>query len=91
MEMRGEKVDVHTIRQNVKDRAKEFGEDVKTSAQNIGNKAKEFADTRGKEFATEVRDAARRTSSGLGHVIGVLFKAFSYSLPEALRLAYWLP
>src|SRR6476620_3765 len=76
MEMKGEKVDVHTIRQNVKDRAKEFSEDVKTSAQNLGNKAKEFADTRGKQFASEVRDAARRTSSGLGHVIGVLFKAF---------------
>jgi phage shock protein PspC (stress-responsive transcriptional regulator) len=76
MEMRGEKVDVHTIRQNVKDRAKEFSEDVKTSAQNIGNKAKEFANTKGKEFATEVKEAARRTSSGLGHVIGVLFKAF---------------
>jgi len=76
MEMRGEKVDVHTIRQNVKDRAKEFSEDVKTAAQNIGNKAQEFANTRGKEFATEVREAARRTGSGLGHVIGVLFKAF---------------
>jgi len=76
MEMRGEKVDVHSIRQSVQDRAKEFSEDVKTSAQNIGNKAKEFANTRGKEFATEVREAARRTSSGLGHVIGVLFKAF---------------
>jgi len=76
MEMRGEKVDVNTIRQNVKDRAKEFGEDVKVTAQNIGNKAKEFANTRGKEFATEVKDAARRTGSGLGHVIGVLFKAF---------------
>ena len=76
MEMRGEKVDVHSIRQNVKERAKDFGDDVKATAQNIGNKAKEFANTRGKEFATEVRDAARRTSSGLGHVIGVLFKAF---------------
>src|SRR6476659_750821 len=76
MEMRGEKVDVHTIRQNVKERAKDFGDDVKATAQNIGNKAKEFANTRGKEFATEVRDAARRTGSGLGHVIGVLFKAF---------------
>ena len=76
MEMRGEKVDVHTIRQNVKERAKDFSDDVKATAQNIGNKAKEFANTRGKEFATEVRDAARRTGSGLGHVIGVLFKAF---------------
>jgi len=76
MEMRGEKVDVHTIRQNVKDRAKEFGDEVKATAQNIGNKAKEFANTRGKDFATEVKEAARRTGSGVGHVIGVLFKAF---------------
>jgi len=76
MEMRGEKVDVHTIRQNVKERAKDFSDDVKATAQNIGNKAKEFANTRGKEFATEVKEAARRTSSGIGHVIGVLFKAF---------------
>ena len=76
MEMRGEKVDVHTIRQNVKERAKDFSDDVKATAQNIGNKAKEFANTRGREFATEVKEAARRTSSGLGHVIGVLFKAF---------------
>jgi phage shock protein PspC (stress-responsive transcriptional regulator) len=76
MEMRGEKVDVNTIRQNVKDRAKEFGEDVKTTAQNIGSKAKEFANTRGKEFASEAKDVARRTASGLGHVIAVIFKAF---------------
>jgi hypothetical protein len=74
--MRGEKVDVNTIRQNVKERAKEFGEEVKITAQNVGNRAKDFANTRGKEFATEVKDAARRTGSGIGHVIGVLFKAF---------------
>src|SRR6185295_15406722 len=70
------KVDVHTIRQNVKDRAKEFSEDVKNSAQNLGNKAKEFANTRGKEFATEVKEFGGGTSRGLGHVSGVLFKAF---------------
>src|SRR6185369_3211339 len=36
MEMRGEKVDVNTIKQNVQERAKEMGEDIKTAAQNIG-------------------------------------------------------
>ena len=51
MEMRGEKVDVNAIRQNVKegmgnfkDRMKTWGEEVKESAQNLGSKAKEFAD-----------------------------------------------
>ena len=41
--MRGEKVDVNTIKQNVQDRAKDFGEEVKSAAQNFSTKAKEFA------------------------------------------------
>jgi phage shock protein PspC (stress-responsive transcriptional regulator) len=83
MEMRGEKVDVNTIRQNVKDelqtfkgRAKEFGEEVKTTAQQFGEKAKDFANTRGKTFVSEVGQTARRGANGLGHMIAVLFKAF---------------
>jgi phage shock protein PspC (stress-responsive transcriptional regulator) len=53
MEMRGEKVDVNRIRQNVqegmgdmKDRMKTWGEEVKDSAQKLGDRAKRFADTR---------------------------------------------
>ncbi|NOT50907.1 MAG: PspC domain-containing protein [Chitinophagaceae bacterium] len=75
MEMRGEKVDVNRIRQNVKEgmsnmkeRIKEWGEEVKTSAENIGAK--------GKEMAGEFRENTRRRSSGIGHAIGVIFKAF---------------
>jgi len=83
MEMRGEKVDVNRIRQNVKEgmgnmkeRMKGWGEEVKESAQNISSKAKEFANTRGKAFASEVNDTVRRGGGGLGHAIGVLFKVF---------------
>lgn len=83
MEMRGEKVDVNRIRQNVKEgadnvkeRMKEWGQEVKESAQNFGAKAKEFANTRSKNFTSEVNEAAKRGGQGLGHVIGVLFKAF---------------
>ncbi len=83
MEMRGEKVDVNSIRQNVqegmgnmKDKVKGWGEEVKESAQNLGNKAKDFANTRGKAFASEVGQAAGRSGRGLGHAIGVLFKVF---------------
>ena len=83
MEMRGEKVDVHTIRQNVKegmdqvkDRAKDFGEEVKQSAQKFGSKAKDFAADRGASWGREVGEAGRRVGVGIGHVIGVLFKAF---------------
>jgi phage shock protein PspC (stress-responsive transcriptional regulator) len=76
MEMRGEKVDVNTIRQNMKERIKEWSEEVKESAENIGKKAKEFANTKGKTFASEAGDTVRRGGRGLGHAIGVLFKVF---------------
>ncbi|MBS1919782.1 MAG: PspC domain-containing protein [Bacteroidetes bacterium] len=83
MEMRGEKVDVNTIHQNVKegiqqtkDRLKDWGNEVKESAQNFGDKAKNFANTRGKAFASEAGNVARRTGNGIGHAFGVLFKVF---------------
>jgi phage shock protein PspC (stress-responsive transcriptional regulator) len=76
MEMRGEKVDVNTIRQNMKERIKEWSEEVKESAENIGKKAKEFTNTKGKAFAAEAGETVRRRGSGLGHAIGVLFKVF---------------
>ncbi|HZF65479.1 MAG TPA: PspC domain-containing protein, partial [Chitinophagaceae bacterium] len=83
MEMRGEKVDVNRIRQNVKDemeqiktRAQSWGEEVKTSAQQFGERARNFADTRGRTFATDVAQTARPAVNSIGHIIGVLFKAF---------------
>lgn len=83
MEMRGEKVDLNSIRQNVqgemdnmKQRMQSWGNEVKESAENLSSKAKEFANTRGKTFATEFGETARRGGQGIGHVIGVIFKAF---------------
>ena len=83
MEMRGEKVDVNRIKQNVQEGMSDFknrmgtwGEEVKSSAQQFSARASEFANTRGKAFAGEVADTARPVARGLGHVIGVLFKAF---------------
>ena len=87
MEMRGEKVDVNTIKQNVQDRAKEFGEEVKSAAQNFSTKAKEFAETRGKTFAAEVRQSAKPIGSGIGHAIAVLFKVFFLFIAGTIALA----
>ena len=87
MEMRGEKVDVNTIKQNVQERAKEFSEEVKSAAQNISTKAKEFSETRGKAFASEVRQVAKPIGSGIGHAIGVLFKVFFLFIAGTIALA----
>lgn len=82
MEMRGEKVDVNRIKQNVqegmtevKNRMQSWGEEVKTSAQNLGSRAGEFA-SQGKTFASEAAATARPAAQGLGYAIGVIFKAF---------------
>ena len=83
MEMRGEKVDVNRIKQNVqegmgdfKTRAKEWGDEVKTAAQNLSNRASNFAGTKGKTFAHEATSTIRPIGSGIGHAIGVVFKSF---------------
>lgn len=97
MEMRGEKVDLNSIRQNVqegmgsvKDRMKDWSEEVKESAQNIGNKAKEFANTRGKTFAAEVGETARRRGTGIGQVIGFLFKVFFLFIAGTIAFAFFV-
>ena len=83
MEMRGEKVDVNRIRQNVqegmgdfKNRMDTWSEEVKVSAQKLSERAKEFGKTRGRAFASEISESSKPVASGCGHIIGVLFKAF---------------
>ena len=94
MEMRGEKVDVNRIRQNVqegmgdiKTKAQAFGEEVKTSAQQLGQRMNTEFSTRGKAFATEAGQAVRPVASGIGYIIGVLFKAFFLFIAGVIAFA----
>jgi len=97
MEMRGEKVDVNRIRQNVKEgmgnmkeRMKGWSEEVKESAQNFSNKAKEFSNTRGKAFAAEFNETARSSGRGIGHAIAVLFKVFFMFIAGSIAFALFV-
>jgi phage shock protein PspC (stress-responsive transcriptional regulator) len=97
MEMRGEKVDVNRIWQNVqenmsdiKTKAESWGEEALSSAQQFGKKTKEFASTRGKTFANEVRQTARPVASGIGHAIGVIFKAFFLFIAGTIAFALFV-
>lgn len=97
MEMRGEKVDVNRIRQNVKEGMSDFknrmetwGEEVKVSAQQMSNRANEFMKTQGKAWTGEVRETARPIASGIGHIIGVLFKAFFIFVAGCIALALFV-
>jgi phage shock protein PspC (stress-responsive transcriptional regulator) len=79
LEMRGEKVDLESIKntiqeelQGVKGRSEKIGEEFKQKAAQFGEEVKEGA----QHFASNVGPAARTTGATVGHAVGVLFKAF---------------
>jgi phage shock protein PspC (stress-responsive transcriptional regulator) len=86
LEMRGEKVDLNSIRdtvkgdlENFKSRAQNWGNEVKESAQQLGQKAKAFgasATSNVKTYSTDIPTRERSFGGNIGHVIGIIFKAF---------------
>lgn len=97
LEMRGERVDLNSIRNTVKEdlesfksKAQNWSNEVKQSAQQWGEKAKEFgqeASDRAKVFSAEAAPMARSAGSGIGHVIGVIFKAFFLLIAGSIAIA----
>lgn len=84
LEMRGERVDLNSIRDTVKEdlesfrsKAQNWGNEVKQSAQQFSNQARQYSKSeRVKTFSNEASATARYAGSGIAHIIGVLFKAF---------------
>jgi phage shock protein PspC (stress-responsive transcriptional regulator) len=90
LEMRGEKVDIESIKNTVKSdlegvrtRAADFGDEIKARAQQFGSEFKQAT----QQFAAEAAPVARRTGTGIGHAIGVLFKAFFLFVAGVLAFA----
>ena len=79
LEMRGERVDLESIKktvredlENLRGKAVIVGSELKERAQAIGSDLRSSS----QNFATEAGPVVRRSASGLGHVLGILFKAF---------------
>jgi phage shock protein PspC (stress-responsive transcriptional regulator) len=95
LEMRGERVDLNSIRDTVKEdlesfrsKAQNWGNEVKQSAQQFGSQAREYAQSeRVKTFTSEASATARGAGSGIAHIIGVLFKAFFLFIVGMIALA----
>ena len=95
LEMRGERVDLNSIRDTVKEdlesfrsKAQNWGNEVKESAQQFGSQARQYAQSeRVKTFTTEASATARNAGSGIAHIIGVLFKAFFLFIVGVIALA----
>lgn len=94
LEMRGEKIDLESIKntvqeelQSVKSRGEKLGNDFKEKAKVVGEEMKDTFKQRTQSFASEVGPAARRTGTGIGNAIGILFKAFFLCIAGIIAFA----
>ena len=83
LEMRGERVDLNSIASTIKEdlegfkgRAEKMGKDFKENAQKFGEEIKTTAQAKSQAFAYEMSSYRKSGGNGIGHVIGVIFKAF---------------
>lgn len=90
LEMRGEKVDLESIKktvkedlENLKGKAERVGGEIKDRAQVIGQEMRQA----GQNFAHESAPFVRRSGTRLGHMIGVLFKVFFLFVAGIIVLA----
>lgn len=83
LEMKGEKVDLNSIKNSVVQEMKGVQERVSKMGQEVGTMAKE----RSGEIGKEVTYAAKRTSGALGNIIITLFKIFAYFILGCIALS----
>ena len=83
LEMKGEKVDLNSIKNSVVEEMKGVKERVSKLGMEAGNIARE----KGGEIGKEMQFAARRTSGALGNIIVTLFKMFAYFVLGCIAFA----
>lgn len=81
MAMRGERANLNTIRDNIQeemrqfgDRARNFGRDVSDRARNLGREAGDA----GRSFGQRAGAAAESAGKGIGNAIALIFKGFFF-------------
>lgn len=94
LEMRGEKVDLNTIKNTIqedlegfKTRAEKWGGEFKEKAQQFGQEFGQTIGQKGKQFGAEAGHIARSGGSRVGRAIGIMFKALFLFLAGILAFA----
>ena len=93
LEMKGEKVDMNSIKNSVLKEMKEVGEKVGKMGQEMGERvgkmgmeAGNFAKEKSADFSKEVHTSTRRTSGVLGNIITTIFKICMYFILGCIAL-----
>lgn len=84
LEMKGEKVDMNSIKNSVMEEMK----GVQERAQKLGKEAKAIAQEKGKAFGSEVGSVTKRGSRSLGDIIVFLFKIFAYFIIGVIGITF---
>lgn len=94
LEMRGEKVDLNTIKNTIqedlegfKTRAEKWGGEFSSKAKEFGQDFGQTVGQKGQQFGAEAGSAAKRGGSRVFRAIGIMFKAFFLFLAGILAFA----
>ena len=97
LEMKGEKVDFNSIRDTIvgdieglKTRAQTAGSEMKESATKFGGEIKDTLSAKSSQLGPEIGYAAKRSSTGIAHAIGILIKAFVYFVVGIVAFALFM-
>jgi phage shock protein PspC (stress-responsive transcriptional regulator) len=93
LEMKGEKIDLNSIKNSVLKEMQEVGERVGKMGKEVGEKVGKMgmeagaaAREKGSEFGKEIHYVAHRSSGALGNIIATLFKIFVYFILGCIAL-----
>jgi len=81
LEMKGEKVDLNSIKNTIQKDMEGFGERAKAFGTEVGERAAELGSNigaRGKQFSAEAGGVAKKAGTTLGDIIVLIFKIFAY-------------
>ncbi|MBS1744884.1 MAG: PspC domain-containing protein [Bacteroidetes bacterium] len=81
LEMKGEKIDLNSIKNTIQKDMEGFGERAKEFGKEVGEKAAQMGaeiGKSGKKISTEASQAAKRSGSSIGNLIALLVKIFLY-------------
>lgn len=83
LEMKGEKVDMNSIKESVKGEMKDFQQ----RAEKFGKEASAFAKEKATVISTEAQNFTRKHRTGLGDIIATIAKVFAYFIVGTIGFA----